>query len=285
MIPVNNPADGRKDRPADCWRTIDAHLHLDKYEGGDLEKVLAELGQAGGVEAVVAVSVNGESCEANRLLAERHPGRVYPAYGFHPEQPILPETEMDRLFAWMETHAASASAVGEVGLPYYKQQEAKERGERFHLEPYVELLDRFAAFAVRFDLPMALHCVYDDAPIACDVLEKRGVKKAHFHWFKGDERTTRRIAANGWFISLTPDVLYEEEIRKLAAGFPITQLMAETDGPWPYEGKFAGRMTVPSMTRDVVEEIARIRGMEAGEVARTVFANTVRFYGMDGPGD
>lgn len=260
-------------------RTIDAHLHLDKYEGEDLDKVLAELGRENGVEAVVAVSVNLDSCKANRTFAKQHPG-VHAAYGFHPEQPIPPEKELDRLFAWIGDNAASAAAIGEVGLPYYKQQEAKEKGETFDLAPYVDLLDRFAELAVRLDLPMALHCVYEDAPIACDLLEKRGVTKVHFHWFKGDRRTTERIAANGWFISLTPDVAYEQEIRQLAAHFPLTQLMAETDGPWPYEGKYAGRMTVPSMARDVVAEIAALRGIDRGEAAGILYDNTVRFYGM-----
>lgn len=262
-------------------QTIDAHLHLDKYEGEGLERVLAELGAEDGVDAVVAVSVNLASCEANRLFAEHHPGRVHAAYGFHPEQPIPPDAELDRLFAWIASHAASASAIGEVGLPYYKRQEAKEKGERFDLAPYVALLDRFAELAVRLDLPMALHCVYDDAPIACDVLEKRGVTKAHFHWFKGDRKTTERIAANGWFISLTPDVAHEKEIRELAALFPLSQLMAETDGPWPHEGKYAGRMTVPSMARDVIAEVARIRGMDPAEAAKIIYDNTVRFYGLN----
>lgn len=261
-------------------RTIDAHIHLDKYEGERLDEALAELGREDGVAAAVAVSVSLDSCKANRALAKRHPGRVYAAYGFHPEQPIPPDAELDRLFAWIEANADTAAAIGEVGLPYYRRQEAEEKGERFDLAPYVELLDRFAALAVRLDVPLALHCVYDDAPVACGILEKRGVKKAHFHWYKGDERTTARIAANGWFISLTPDVAYEAEIRRLAAGFPLSQLMVETDGPWPYEGQFAGRMTVPSMTRDAVAEIAAIRGMETEEAARIIYGNTVRFYGM-----
>ena len=49
------------------------------------------------------------------------------------------------------------------------------------------------------------------------------------------------MADNGWFVSVTPDVAYEAEIQELAARYPIGQLMAETDGPWPFEGKFAGR--------------------------------------------
>jgi len=262
-------------------KTIDAHIHLDKYDGKDLETVLAELGREDGVEAVVAVSVDLASCETNRALAGRHPGRIYAAYGFHPEQPIPPDAELDRLFSWIASCADSAAAVGEVGLPYYRRQEAKAKGEKFDVQPYVELLDRFAALAVKLNVPLALHCVYDDAATACDVLEKRNVAKAHFHWYKGDGKTTERIAANGWFISLTPDVAHEAEIRKIAAVFPLSQLMAETDGPWPHEGKFAGRMTVPSMTRDVVGEIAAIRRMDPGEAARIIYGNTVRFYGME----
>ena len=31
--------------------------------------------------------------------------------------------------------------------------------------------------------------IYEDAPLVCDILEKFNIKKAHFHWFKGDEKT------------------------------------------------------------------------------------------------
>ena len=110
-------------------------------------------------------------------------------------------------------------------------------------------MERFAALAAETDRPLVLHAVYEDALKAAAILRKYGVKRAHFHWYKGDEETTRLLAESGYWISITPDVVYEPDIRQLAATYPLGQLMTETDGPWPFQGPFAG-----SPTRTVDDE-------------------------------
>src|SRR5690606_7850412 len=151
---------------------IDAHIHLDLYEEVKRDHVLSQLERE--VDAVISVSMNEASCQDNLALARRYPRRVLPAFGFHPEQSLPTSEEMERLFAWIEQHREEAVAIGEVGLPYYRRFEAEHRGQMFELAPYVDLLDRFVALAVRLDLPIVLHAVYDDADIACDLLEKHG---------------------------------------------------------------------------------------------------------------
>lgn len=170
-------------------------------------------------------------------------------------------------------------AVGEVGLPYYSRQEAAERSEALDEAGYVRLLERFVAFAARHDLPIVLHAVYEDADTACDLLERHGVRRAHFHWFKGSADTVERMIAAGYYISFTPDILYEDEIRELALRYPADQVMSETDGPWPFEGPFAGRPTHPSMTADVCREWAALRGLTEAEAQAILLANADRFYG------
>lgn len=172
------------------------------------------------------------------------------------------------------------TAVGEVGLPYYSRLEASERGESLDEDGYVRLLERFVAFAARHDLPIALHAVYEDADTACDLLERYGVERAHFHWFKGSEHTVRRMIASGYRISFTPDLLYEKEIRDLARLYPETLVMSETDGPWPFEGPFAGRDTHPSMTADVCREWAQLRGLDEPAARAILLDNARRFYAL-----
>ncbi|MCC3373030.1 TatD family hydrolase [Cohnella sp. REN36] len=259
----------------------DAHLHLDGYPEARRDALLGEA-FAGGVAGVVAVSMDVASCEVNRAWARRYPGRVMPAYGHHPEQPPLGEAALAALCDWIRARAADGEpfAVGEVGLPYYTRTEAEAKGEPFDETPYARQLDRFVALAAELDRPIALHAVYEDAGKALDLLERRGIRRAHFHWFKGDSRTVDRIVANGYCLSLTPDVRYEPEIRALAAAVPLERLMAETDGPWPFEGPYAGRETHPLMAADVAAEIARLRGLAPEAVARILDANTRSFYGF-----
>ncbi|OWA35321.1 DNAase [Saccharibacillus sp. O16] len=291
----------------------DTHIHLEQYASEEAERMLREFRDAGGAY-VVAVSMNLESARRTERLAEQYPGLVRPAYGFHPEQPLPSAEEEEALFAWMERRTAAGMAaacsgrpqagtrlanpagteplsaegcsapqpmvaVGEVGLPYYSRQEAAERSEALDEAGYVRLLERFVAFAARHDLPIVLHAVYEDADTACDLLERHGVRRAHFHWFKGSSKTVERMIASGYFISFTPDLLYEDEIRELALRYPKSQVMSETDGPWPFEGPFTGQATHPAMTSDVCREWASLRGLDEDEARRILLANADRFYG------
>ncbi|MDO7906786.1 TatD family hydrolase [Paenibacillus sp. JX-17] len=255
---------------------IDAHLHLDSYNGEEQQLILDSL-SSNGIEHLIAVSMNLASSQHNLELAYRSP-EVHPAFGFHPEQKLPSPAELDRLFSWMEEHHDQMIAVGEVGLPYYTRQEAEQKGHLFETAPYAALLERFMIFARRYDKPIVLHAVYEDADTACNLLEKHGVTRAHFHWFKGNPVTVRRMADQGFHISFTPDLLYEEEIQELARQYPEHQVMSETDGPWPFEGPFTGRLTDPAMTADVAAAYAHLKGWTEAEARQLLYTNAMNFY-------
>ncbi|CAM4251277.1 TatD family hydrolase [Paenibacillus tarimensis] len=260
---------------------IDAHIHLDAY--GDEERDgLLQHAAAAGLEAVVAVSMNPESCRITRQLALANPGQVMPAYGYHPEQAVPDEEQIERLTGWIRRlhQAGEPFAIGEVGLPYYRRTEAEAAGGIFDEGPYLQLLERFISLAAELDRPVVLHAVYEDAAKACDLLERYGIRKAHFHWFKGPAETVERMAAAGYYVSITPDVRYEAEIQELVRHYPLTQLMVETDGPWPFEGQYAGRRTSPAMAADVVAEIAALKGQPLPETAALLLQGTKAFYGI-----
>ncbi|WP_438351911.1 TatD family hydrolase [Paenibacillus sp. FA6] len=257
---------------------IDAHIHLDSYSG-EQPLHLAELSNDG-VSGVIAVSMNLQSSIRNLEIARLHPTLVHPAFGFHPEQQLPTSEEVAELLSWMKDHHHDMIAVGEVGLPYYSQLEAKETGQSFDQTPYIVLLEQFISFAAIYDKPIILHAVYEDAITACNLLEKHGVTRAHFHWFKGSADTVERMANNGYFISFTPDILYEAEIQELARLYPKEQVMAETDGPWPFEGPFSGQMTHPRMVSDVIETWSQIHDISVDAARKIIHSNTQRFYGI-----
>ncbi|MFB9329641.1 TatD family hydrolase [Paenibacillus aurantiacus] len=268
-------------RSTNRLRYIDAHLHLDLYAAADQEPLLEEAARED-VEAVVAVSMHLESSRKVREWALRMPERVMPAYGFHPEQPLPANAELDQLFAWLQERNAAGEqfAIGEVGLPYYMRTEAEEAGAAFDESGHLALLERFVRFAAETDRPIVLHAVYEDADKALELLEKHRVTRAHFHWFKGAAATVERMISLGCMVSITPDVIYETEIQSLVRSYPLALLMTETDGPWPFEGPFAGHGTKPGMVRAVAETIAAVKGIAPESAAETLYRNAVRFYGL-----
>ncbi|HEY8528326.1 MAG TPA: TatD family hydrolase [Paenibacillaceae bacterium] len=257
---------------------IDAHIHFDRYEAAERAEMLRRAAEAG-VSGVVSVSMDPASCRVNEALAREFPGRVLPAYGHHPEQEPLPEEELEALCEWIAGRGDARFAVGEVGLPYFSREEARQAGRPFDMEPYIRQLVRFIRLARELGRPLALHAVHEDADLAMELLERETYGPAHFHWYKGSPATTAKLARAGHYISITPEVLYDPVSRELAAHYPLDRLLAETDGPWPFEGPYAGRRTEPAMAADVAAEVAALRGMDPGRVAETLAANARRYYG------
>ena len=83
---------------------------------------------------------------------------------------------------------------------------------------------------------------------------------------------------NGYFISVTPDVCYEKEIRDLVSIYPLEKMMVETDGPWPFEGPFQGQITHPSMIHQSIRMIADIKKLPINDVYKQLYSNTKAFY-------
>ncbi|MCZ8519842.1 MULTISPECIES: TatD family hydrolase [Paenibacillus] len=261
------------------YPVMDTHIHLDAYREPEREALLASLADSG-VQTLVAVSMNLASCgEVLRLARCYPPGRILCAFGYHPEQPLPHAAEEEQLFAWIRAHRSDMAAVGEVGLPYYLRQAAEARGEAWAMDGYIRLLDRFIALAAELDKPIVLHAVYEDADIALDLLERHGVHRAHFHWFKGSGDTLRRMMRLGCYVSVTPDIVYKAKTQAMAAGVTPSRLLTETDGPWPFAGPFEGRMTHPVMIQEAVAKIAEIQGVQEREAGRMLYENACRFYG------
>jgi TatD DNase family protein len=253
-------------------KIIDAHIHLDQYTIKDIQLILEESDY---IEALISVSTDLDSCKKNLVLARKYP-KVKPAFGFHPEQSLPTENELGLLLEWLTQQNTEMVAIGEVGLPYYLRKEQKVSESQYG--QYIELLETFINMAKKWDKPIVLHAVYEDAPIVCDLLEKHSVTKAHFHWFKGDEKTITRMIQNGYYISVTPEIVYKDKIQKLVQTYPLEQIMIETDGPWPFEGPFLGKMTHPYMMKKSISMIAKIKTLSETEISNRVLENTKKFY-------
>jgi TatD DNase family protein len=253
---------------------IDSHIHLDMYKPFEREKILSECTMHH-VLALISVSYHLKSCYENLKLSQID-GRIKPAYGYHPEQPLPSNEEILDILSFLKENKDSMAAVGEVGVPYYLKQELPELDPA----PYHEILQMFVQEAKALDKPIILHAVYEDADKAISLLERFSIHHAHFHWFKGSSKTLQKMKDNGYYISLTPDLLYEKEIMTIAEDYPLELLLVETDGPWKFEGPFRGEMTHPAMIHQTVKKLAEIKREPLQDVYKTVLDNTKKLYGI-----
>lgn len=252
-------------------KLIDAHIHLEKYT----DREIIEMLKYRNLEGLITVSSDLESSKRNAILSRQYK-KVHSAFGFHPEQPLPSSEDIEKLITWISQNKESMVAIGEVGLPYYERNGRSEKD--FPLAPYIELLEVFIQLAKDWNKPIVLHAIYEDAQLVCNLLEKYSITKAHFHWFKGDFKTISRMKANGYNISITPDVVYEKEIQQLVIDYPLEYLMVETDGPWPFEGPFHGQRTHPIMIEESIKVMAKLKSITLKDAYNQLLQNTKTFY-------
>ncbi len=254
---------------------IDSHVHLDADQYPDPSGAIKRALEAG-VTAMVAPGVGPASNRRVIELGRRYPRVVYPAVGFHPEDFEHGEHDVLEALETIARERDSICAVGEVGLPWYGTGAADAAAR----DAAKLRLARFAKLAAAMDLPLILHAPHGCAGEALAIIVEAQVTRAVFHWHKSDEQTTRAILNAGYFISLTPEVAYRERDRDLARMIPANRMIVETDGPWPYGGQFAGRLTEPAMIKDVVAAIAHLRCATFDEIAESTTANARALFGI-----
>jgi TatD DNase family protein len=175
-------------------------------------------------------------------------------------------------------HHTRIVAVGEIGLPWYSLEGASDAASlmtRGHAR-----LERLLAVAARYDLAVALHAPHGAAVGAFEALKRHRIERAVFHWHKAPAEVTRAIVDAGYFISVTPEVVYRERDRELVEQVPIGSLLVESDAPWKYGGEFADGPSGPWVAARVAEEVAKLKRLPVEDTMNELSSNTCRLFDL-----
>jgi TatD DNase family protein len=255
-------------------RLIDTHIHLTSPRYTDLPGLVARAQQAG-IAGVVAAAVDEASSHQILAMVNAFPSFIHGGLGVHPERPVT-DDETERVIALIRQARPRLVAIAEVGLPWYTIRERPDRETLITAgEPR---LQRFLRLARELDLAVVLHAPHETAAHALALLEAESIERAVFHWHKAAPEVTRAIVEHGYYISVTPETCYRARDRELVAAVPLSNLVIETDGPWPYGGEFEGHPTEPTFLGRIVDEVATIKGMGRGEVGEVVTQNAMRLF-------
>jgi TatD DNase family protein len=255
---------------------VDSHCHLQDPEFGDARNAVTRAVEHD-VWGIIAVGCDPASNLRTLEVSAANGKIVWPAFGFHPEWPLT-DDDLARVEAQVTEEHSRLVALGEIGLPWYSLDGAADPAAMMTCgrERFGRLLD----LAGRFDLPVVIHAPHAAAKRAFEMLKERGADRAVFHWHKAPEDVTRAIVDAGYFVSVTPEVVYRDRDRELVEAVPLESLLVESDAPWVYSGEFSGMPSGPWLCARVVEEVAKIKRLPVDETMYRLSVNTCRLFDL-----
>jgi len=259
-------------------KLIDTHIHLASPKYIDLSGLFRRA-KYNGVIAIIATGTGLEENQKIIVLEKSYKNFVHCAIGLHPESHnYLSKDNVSKVTHNIVKWRDSIVAIGEVGLPYYSIRDRDNFD--YEIEKALPSLNAFLALAEKEQLPVILHAPHKSAERALQSLKKYNIEKAVFHWHKSPLKITREIINNGFYISVTPEIVYEERDKTLVKNVPLSNLLLETDGPWSYEHEFSGKLTEPYFIRRIAEEIAKIKGVSLLDIAEKTTENAIKLFGL-----
>jgi len=246
---------------------IDTHAHLDAC--ADRPSALIRRARSAGVERIVTVGTGIDSCRTALELADLHE-EVFAAVGIDPHQAGDAEANRVEELRDLAQHDR-AVAVGETGLDYFRDRAPRDRQRRL-FEAQLEL-------AADLGKPVVIHTRDADADTAAVLAGFDGTVVMHCFSSPGLLET---VLERGYYVSFAGNVTYPRagDLRTAAAQVPAERILAETDSPYLAPQSRRGRPNEPANVVLTIEELARIRNVDADELGARIDANASAAFAL-----
>ena len=243
---------------------IHAHLCFPEFER-DREAVVEQ--SEGRIRGVLVSSCRLEEGHCVLELTKKHPCFLFASIGFHPTEGDEPE----KIIELIKKSREQITAIGEVGLDYHWEQDQKKR------EKQKGIFQKFISLAQLLKKPLVIHS-WDAEREAFEMVKEGGVEAA-FHCFTGEKDLALEIADNGFFVSISTNVIFSKKIRKTAQSIPLDRLLLETDSPFLDPDRQRKRNTPDNILLSA-QKIAELRKIPVDEVTTAALENAKRLFGL-----
>jgi TatD DNase family protein len=250
---------------------VDSHAHLDAPEfGDDLEEVLdrAEKARLDAILTIGCLNENPQVAPRILKLIESKP-YLFAAFGIHPHDAQLfnqeRKAEVERLMGHPKV-----IGLGEIGLDYYYDH-SPNADQRKAFREQIRL-------AKRLQIPIIVH-TRDAENETIELLEEEFIHTDEnvgiMHCFAGSLSLAQRCISLGFLISFGGILTFKnaDELRRTAEQLPEDRLLVETDSPYLAPVPHRGKRNEPAFVKDVVEQLAALKGRSTREIVNSTGAN------------
>ncbi len=249
----------------------DSHTHLDSTEfDSDRDEVIARA-HAAGVTRIVTIGAGfGVTSTKNAIaIAERYPF-IWASAGVHPHDAALKPEEIP-----LEELAAHPRvvAIGETGLDFFKNLapvEDQHRWFRFQI-----------ALAKNLKKPIIIHS--REAGAQClEILTETKAKEVGgvFHCFGENAEFAKKLLDINFLVSFPGTLTFKkaENVREVARGVPLSQIMVETDAPYMAPEPYRGKRCESAFVVETAKMLANIHGVTLEQCAKVTTENAKKLF-------
>lgn len=263
---------------------IETHAHLnDKAFDADRDAVLDKC-RASGVAKLVEIACLPKDWPAGEKLAASREGKVYCAFGLHPEN--MDEAGPERVLElprWLEKKCCVA--LGEIGLDYWWHPEQKAE--------QLELLADVLPLSAKFSKPVVFHTRNNKDPKADSAysdlaaeLKKNWTfnnkKRARgvLHCFSGGWEDAKAGLDLGLLLGVNGTFTYKknEPLREIVKKAGLKNIVLETDCPYLPVQSNRGKRNDPSYIPEIARAAAEYLGVKTEALAEVTTTNASELF-------
>lgn len=256
---------------------IDTHCHLTFPEFDPDRAMVIGNAKKAGVKKFICPAVDPFSAKAVIDLAQKNPGVIFAAVGFHPyEAQHNPNVSiLDKLIT---LSLNPIIAVGEIGLDYhqYKGEEAagKKQNQKLLFEEQLRL-------ALKYDLPAIMHCrdAFEDFFSVLDSLPT--MPKGTIHCFSGGAQEIKFAKERKLFVGTDGNVTYSKQLQAVIPQIPLSMLLLETDAPYLTPVPHRGTRNEPKYIPLTATCVADLIHVDVNEIEKQTTENASKLFKLN----
>ena len=255
---------------------VDVHAHLDHPLLIDKIEEIVHRAKNAGLKRVIANGINPETNRKCLELSKKY-DIVKCAMGIYPRNALKKEIEngeyqlkisdfdIDEEINFIRKNKNNIVAISEVGLDFVG---GEDKQQVLDFEKMIKLSEELKKPIVIHSRKAEYKCV--------EILESSNIKKIVMHCFCGKKSLVKKIADNGWHLTVPTIVVRSQQFEQHVKAVPISQLFCETDSPYlsPYKGKW----NEPAFVTESYRKIAEIKQMDITEVVNNIYMNWQRVF-------
>ena len=136
----------------------------------------------------------------------------------------------------------------------------------------------FLNIAKKINKPIVIHSRKAEAECLEILQQELPMNKiaVNLHCFSGKKKLVKKAVELGYYFSIPPNCVKAQQFQMIIELTPITQLLTETDSPWPSHNN---ERNEPSNVIESIKVIAKIKNISVEEASNHIWDNYLQFLG------